>query len=307
MKLLQNTILFMAMMKNSLNLSEAVMEDSNLLEPLTDYSIFFSSWKNATEVLSFEKFKNFLAAYQKINAYDFKKALAHKEPNFDKSEDFFNSFKKKYDTFLALGGKINVWEVAKLKADELRNCNVLAWFLNANAGHGQGDFFLKAFCETFLESSNSHINSNQYYSVSVEQAFAENSFLHDTFSEQSEEVAKTKKNNRVDIIIESKDLLLFIEAKINAFEGVQQLKRYSEILANKTNYKNRHLIFLTKSGYVPEEYSSFEVAPVGISWKTISKSFETAMRKRLGSTYKTLNQPLWAALAEQFCQHIKTF
>ncbi len=283
------------------------MEDSNQLNPLKDYSEFFNSWKNATEVLSFEKFKNFLAAYQNISAYDFKTALAQKELSYDKSEIFLNSFKNEYDTFLALGGKINVWEVAKLKTDELRNCNVLAWFLNSNAEHGQGDFFLQAFYETFLESSNSLIDFNQYYSVSVEQVFTDNTFLHDGFSEQSEEFAKKKKNNRVDIIIEGNDLLLFVEAKINALEGVQQLKSYSEILANKTHYKNRHLVFLTKSGYVPKEYSSFEVAPVGVSWKTISKSFEDAMRKRLGSTYKTLNQPLWAALAEQFCQHIKTF
>ena len=57
-------------------------------------------------------------------------------------------------------------------------------------------------------------------------------------------------HNRVDIVIEGEAFLLFIEVKIGAGEGDNQLKRYAQIMQSCAENKNKPcgLVFLTRVG-----------------------------------------------------------
>src|SRR5690242_10457717 len=51
--------------------------------------------------------------------------------------------------------------------------------------------------------------------------------------------------SRPDLSLESDKTIIFIECKFDSKEGIEQLKRYSDILVEKYSHKNKHLVFLT--------------------------------------------------------------
>jgi len=215
-------------------------------------------------------------------------------PNKLATEAFFTGFREQYSAFVKDGGTINVWEIAKLRSDEVQNCAVLAWLLDCHGSHAQGDFFLKCLldCLKGKPMCSGDIGSN--YKTSVEQNY------------ENAGQCEAQSNNRVDIVVESEKFLLFIEVKINACEGYEQLQRYSDAL--NARKKSGALVFLTRSDALPEKSKSLTPQPLPLSWHTLATSFEKAMKAHVSSTiYGTANQPLWAALAQQFCHHVKKF
>jgi hypothetical protein len=233
--------------------------------------------------------------------YAFKAESAH-APALDarNAEQFFNLFKQYYVPFVKSGGTINVWEVAGVGTDEVRNCAVLGWLLDCQGSHGQGTLFLHWLLEAlsvapFSRACRAHLpqvlHAHPPYRATVENTYEQ---------EGSDGVMP---NSRVDIVIENESFLLFIEAKVHAGETGNQLERYSSILRSRAGKRPYAMIFLTPTGRPAKDESAGDI--VCLSWKQLADSFEARIAADIP---KDSPHPLlWVSLVQQFCQHIRTF
>lgn len=207
-----------------------------------------------------------------------------------------------------LGMSSNVWKAAKLKKDEVRNTEVLRWLLDWRGDHGQGNQILAKFLQIF-EGDLKMEAPTQY------QCYAQTNPLGDL-------------GNRVDIEIDTPDFLLLIEVKIDASEGIEQLKRYYQdaviksINRQKTHQKNWAVVYLTKNGALQTSEETIKSALLAdanclhihealrqdtqkrlipMQWKQVAKMLTTYANQ----TEHIHNRGAW--LAKQFADHIKTF
>ncbi len=111
-------------------------------------------------------------------------------------------FKEEYNTQLAFD--FSLFQFFSIGENKISQ--VLAFFLDINQNHGQGDIFLKEFIKTFYEK--------------------------DIEIKQIENVCEKviTKNRRIDVYIELKDLTIAIENKIWADDQNNQLRDYSNFL-----------------------------------------------------------------------------
>lgn len=147
---------------------------------------------------------------------------------------------------------LNIFEGFNLGENELKHCSILSWFLNPNANHCQGELFLNIFLEKYkLEEVKKYTNGG-YFQVTTEDNFAS--------------------NGRVDIIVSSNDFCIIIEAKILAPDQGEQIKRYRNILKQKTQIfsipsQRCKLFYLTMDG----KQASSGKADFCITWHEISE------------------------------------
>lgn len=166
------------------------------------------------------------------------------------------------------GAFLNVWAVAGLRRNEVRNCAVLAWFLNPRGSHGAGAAYLKAVMALLPE---------------VEAGGLEQARLKTELRPQGSD------RDRVDIVVELPERVIFIEAKIDAPEGINQLARYRDAAARL--HKAVSIVYLTRAAHVDE--------PDGVhhlTWRQVAR----ALAKTSGPTQGQ-------GLANQFSQHIGAF
>lgn len=132
----------------------------------------------------------------------------------------------------ATGGKFNIFRVSGVAHYETIHSSVIAEFLNPHGSHGMHEKFLDAF---LMEISDKPCIIPACCTVRTESVFDE---------------------GRIDIVIEDdKNGCIFIENKIYAADGHQQLVRYSEILKTKSRSQ---LYYLTLNGDDAEDYSAMK-------------------------------------------------
>lgn len=137
-----------------------------------------------------------------------------------------NKFKKEYNRQLALDFNLfQFFKVGENKVSEL-----LAYFLNINESHGQGDLFLKEFLNNIL---------GQDFNLSTQKIICE-------------KIISNKR--RIDIYIELPELTIAIENKIWADDQNDQIKDYSNYLEKQTFGKYK-LLYLTPYSIDPSEKS----------------------------------------------------
>lgn len=168
---------------------------------------------------------------------------------------FAQSFSQLHDENRRLGNEINIWKIAQVGDDELKNSSILAWLLNCNGSHGQGDLFLVSFLKLLKRNGNfvfPNISIDKPYWTKVESL---------PFGDQE---------SRIDIEIEGEQFLLFIEVKINAPETNDQLERYINIAKNKAANRPWVVVFLTPNGRRPSDESLHEIV-ISVGWYQIQK------------------------------------
>lgn len=231
------------------------------------------------------------------------------------TEAFFTQYEKRYKRFWESGSAINIWEVAGLKRDEVRNTAILAWLLDCHGSHGQGNAFLRCFLDcikSIPENEKAKVlemiqdcNIGSAYRTITERAFTKNSSIEESVKRDSED---RQSDSRVDIVIEGSDFILFIEVKIDAGEGKEQISRYVNILSECTAGRKCGLVFLTRSEKKPESIKdddkSKEIAVLG--WKRLANYIEKYVRRHTKGL-DLQEWPLWVRPVLQFCQHIRTF
>jgi len=128
----------------------------------------------------------------------------------------------------------NLFDVFGFGSDEEKHSSILAWLLDENAGHGQGNSFLKAFCRQ-----------------------AGIKLSGDALKEYSVRVEYTGRESRIDILIYRKsEFMIYIENKIFAGEQPNQVDREWRDLNSLAaslwvQPNNRHAVFLTLEGCKP--------------------------------------------------------
>lgn len=238
---------------------------------------FFTGWqeiqqqqKDAQEKLPFEqKLEQFFKGWRKVFIDDKKLSCFFAE--YDIAQQPIRAAK-------AQGLALNVWTAAGLKRDEVRNSKVLKWFLDWRGDHGQGNQILVEFLKLLPQQL--HYQPDRYFAT-------------------AECCPLGKQDNRVDIEIDADEFLLFIEIKIDATEGEDQLQRYIDIAKAKAGHRKWCIVYLTKDGKLPEKYQHQENLK-GISWSDISK-----ILYQYAKNADVNNRGAW--LAKQFAEHIGNF
>ncbi|OTG75448.1 hypothetical protein B9T26_05545 [Acinetobacter sp. ANC 4169] len=179
----------------------------------------------------------------------------------------------------ANGLMLNVWKTASLKTDEVRNSKVLKWFLDCYGDHGQKNAILLKFLQLLPEPF-SKFQSENYKTI-------------------EECCPLGGQESRVDIEIDSREFLIFIEIKINAMEGQNQLQRYIDIARAKAGNRQWLIVYLTKDGKLPQRYQNNE-GLFGLSWSIVAKQFKSHTKSA-----DMNNRGIW--LLSQFADHIKSF
>lgn len=137
-----------------------------------------------------------------------------------------SKFKEEYNRQLALD--FNIFQF--FKVGENKVSEVLAYFLDVNQNHGQGNVFLKEFVNTFYKEN---VDISQYQNI-----------CEKTITE----------NRRIDIYIQLKDITIAVENKLWADDLENQLLDYSNFLEKDSN-GNYILLYLTPYGNDPSEKS----------------------------------------------------
>ncbi len=195
---------------------------------------------------------------------------------------FFNAYQHARQPMLEAmkqGMFVNVWQTAGLKHDEVRNSKVLQWFLNPNGNHGQSDALLKQFITLLpIEFQNLDTQSSRVIAESC------------PLGEGTE---------RVDIEVDAQHFLLFIEIKINAYEGQEQLNRYLNIAQRKAHNRPWMVVYLTNQPQLPVMHRNKQNL-IAISWQQVAKAFLQYSKQA-----ETHNRSAW--LVQQFAEHIQAF
>ncbi|MFH7808048.1 PD-(D/E)XK nuclease family protein [Acinetobacter sp. BSP-153] len=236
----------------------------NEIEFSTQLSAFFENWKRLSVVVN---------DIEEKTLYIDHSALAGFFQRFDKAIVPISEARKN-------GLKLNIWQgAAGLKEDELRNCAVLKWFLDWRGDHGQENAILLEFLQLLPEQFRS-FKPNRYQII-------------------EECCPLGNQENRIDIEINSDEFLLFIEVKINAVEGQNQLQRYVNIARVKAANKKWLIVYLTKDGKLPQQYQNDD-GVFGLSWLSVARQF-----KSYANIGAVNNRGAW--LLSQFADHIKNF
>jgi len=143
----------------------------------------------------------------------------------------------------------SLFETMNFEQSEVHFTKTLSWFLTDNKAHG----FKNSVLEKFLTHLKIDYDPSEHYSVEAEKYEAE------------------KRKNRYDIMIRDKstngtNLTIVIEAKINASEGNDQIKRY------ENDFPSAILIFLTDDGRSPVKTKN-KGRWESLKWKDIAEIF----------------------------------
>lgn len=193
------------------------------------------------------------------------------------AENFLNNAKNILDQQKeekSKGSELNIFTILNKETDEeSTHCRFIYELLSPNGSHNQGDTFLKLFFKTVLDVSEEKYPTG-YIVVRREACLTTDS--------------------RLDLMIDTDSCCYLIEAKINAGEQPEQIKRYCE-WAEKRG-KDYSMYFLTLDGHVSNTTDKYECTCI---------SFETHIIKWLEECEKLpniSNIPTLIGAIEQYLQ-----
>lgn len=267
----------------------------NLTEKFSsNFAEFTKDWQRLNAPDLRNRLKNFFDKWQSCACSpNLSSSLRSTELCADKLGAFFTEMIPHIDSVRdkrKTGDAANVWKVSRLGCDEIKVSSVLAWFLDCHAEHGQGSAILgrildEIHCRNNLGEAypSSEIIRRAPYWVNVESC------------------PNGDKSSRIDIEIEGKHFLLFIEVKIFAPETGDQLDRYLNIGRSKSAGRPWGIIFLTSNGnnsrksVIVNGTTSFAC----VSWRDIANVFKSHTR--------SLSPCFSKSIMNQFAEHIQEF
>nr|WP_246220605.1 PD-(D/E)XK nuclease family protein [Parvibaculum indicum] len=173
------------------------------------------------------------------------------------------------------GAFIDVWEVAGLRRDEVRHAAVLAWLLDAKGSHGLGAAVLQEWIGILADRHGGAFPLSLDMHVAPYTIFTENCPFGAA-------------DNRVDIALDGGNSTVFIEVKIDAPEGPDQIRRYLDLAWEKSVKSGKDeyaVIFLSPSRPMPTVPDSENV--VVASWNTVAEAIRKVVRSRAGGVEGT--------------------
>lgn len=205
---------------------------------------------------------------------------------------FFSEFKPAIREHYKFGYGVNVWNVAGVKSDEVRNSSILSWLLDCNGSHGQGNVFLEGLLSWLADNK----NIPQQARENLPKPGCTQGVQYWT---RPESLPLGDKESRVDIEI-SGPFVLIIEVKINATENGDQLKRYLDIAKKKAINRKWGVLFLTRHGTKPYDNSLHDYV-CRISWKQMVSIINDVTDKFVLPKGSFIEHQI-----NQFCCHIES-
>lgn len=179
----------------------------------------------------------------------------------------------------ARGDFLEVWQVAGLKRNELRNASVLAWLLNPRESHGRGDAILRALLDRAATS------------VPGWPLVPDDLLLTQVRTEQR---PLGSERDRVDIAVDGPDFALFVEVKIDALEGADQLVRYAESAREKARAMGKpHALVIYLA---PRRPRASPPAVACLTWQDVAAAASA-----------NLPEGLAGRIVGQFAHHVRSF
>lgn len=171
----------------------------------------------------------------------------------------------------------NIFTLCNVGHDELKNCAILAWLLDEKASHGIGNTFLKNILDFAASANEKAISSD----------------LLENYITRTEYCPNSDEENRVDIVCESGNFLLYIEVKIDSAEHGSQTKRYYDKLRQNCHNRSHAILFLSRNAKPENENALW------ITWEQIGHI--------LNNISATLPDSFNAQLIRQYADHVASF
>ncbi|MBD2745797.1 PD-(D/E)XK nuclease family protein [Microvirga sp. BT688] len=210
-------------------------------------------------------------------------------PDQETLRNFLEHFRRLSEASIRSGEQIDIWSISGLGKNEVRNASVLAWLLDKRQTHGKGAAILQALLDRL---SKRHVGE---FPLSVDDA--------KQYRVSTEHYSLDNDANRVDIVIDGSDFTAFIEVKIAAREGEEQIDRYLDLLERRAKALGRDrigLVFLTRSGDKPRNVVSPRV--IIATWDDVARAIEETIKRQQSGGTTFVDR-----LLTQFAQHIARF
>ena len=176
-------------------------------------------------------------------------------PEHHNLDAFFLDVKRRLDQIKSRGGRVNFWQLAGLKFDEVRTAGALAGLWRTDFGGDVSRDFLACYLGRAVTQVDWLQELSKGYGVSTEV-----NPLGDT-------------SDRVDLVIETQGYLIGVEVKIRAPLGFMQLDRYSAALFSRAMHIKKSPILILLAPFpsgTPEAASS--------SWGDVAVAARNATR-----------------------------
>ena len=208
--------------------------------------------------------------------------------------DFFTCFPAATEARERRLYKTNIWGVAGVGSDELKNMGILAWWLRHDAEHGLEGAILRGILDT-LSKQDGFEAKPTFELFSSSYRVRRELTAWDSHGRAS----------RMDIIIENNKALIIIEGKINASEsvsseyGVAQLDRYCDLAKILANNRQWAVIYLTPKIRINAERRKKQSGLIELTWKQVANVIKMeskylpkgeAVRILMESTYRSFSQ-----------------
>lgn len=197
---------------------------------------------------------------------------AHKQLDSDMLRVFVDYFQPALQRLRSSGAMANVWEAAGLKRNEVRVASTLNWFLDSLADHGQEHLLCSAILDHLNVLVATSADKDKFMSF-PKASHLVNASNRPSYRATTEVCPFGEKSNRVDIEINGTDLLLFIEVKIDAGQGEDQLQRYHGIAKQKSAGRHWGVVYLTPYGQLPEDGQGLSNT-ISMSWRDMAAAFQ---------------------------------
>ncbi len=235
--------------------------------------------------------ERFLEEFRRLRMCDPVQTIPHEEVVVDqeKLREFLSKFGNLVELNRCSGDQINLWSVAGLGRNEIRNASVLAWLLDPREAHGLGPAVFQALLKRLAKRHAGYfplpLEETSRYRVTTE---------HYSFDDDK---------NRVDLVVDGTNFTAFIEVKIDAREGERQIERYCELLNERRRTLGQSkagLIYLTRSGAKPRD--SMPPMVILATWNDVASTIEEVIKERRGVGSNFVDR-----LLSQFARHVAQF
>ena len=177
--------------------------------------------------------------------------------------EFAAKYRPLYEAAWRDGAFVDVWSVASVQSNEIRNAAVLAWLLDARQTHGRGNTILGAWLRRLYPLKQAPFLSPAAWSG--------------VYSVVTESYPLGDVKNRVDVVLESSRALMFIEVKVNARETERQVQRYLALANAKANARSETVeagvVYLTPS-WAAAPVIDAPTQVVHATWTSIADAIE---------------------------------
>lgn len=238
-----------------------------------------SSWRDFIT-----KFKDLYADEKKLPNVE---VIPH-----EKYQNFFNSFSSDLKEYYKSGSAVNLWEVAGVGHNEMRNSAILSWLLDCRESHGQGALFMQYFID-FLHENNTELSEK------ARNNFPKSEDANDiNYWTRVESLPFGENESRVDIEVGG-SFVLIVEVKVNSAENGDQLSRYMKVAESKAGNRKWGVVYLTKNGSDPAD-ESLRNAVFCLSWGQVASIIEKVASEKIDESSSLRPQ------LKQLCRHFKS-